>query len=337
MTRVSASKILLNIDWIRRDILPVHLQVDLCGTCNQRCKWCFFKGGLDSNTGVWRDKELRKHILPAPVANRITREHWNYGFGRAITFVGGGEPLLHPRITSILNNTQQPMGIITNLAVKISPGLKEALQRCKWIRVSLDATTKETYERLHGVDMFQLVLDNMDKVRARVFGMFGISYLVHPDNVEEIAALGEIATLVKANYIQFKPVYSEEEPVPYSTLQKQIERLKLDFGGEIIDDYEERIRILKGQKAYPHLRCAVPYYRIQVSADGNVYPCCIYKYSPEYSYGSVLLKSLTEVVLSDRAKRINEKLLIDSCPPCWDKDVQITIYDFKEMEDTDFV
>lgn len=331
MTEISQYKILRNLDYLNRS-MPVHLNIDLSGICNQKCVWCFFKGGIDENTDVMRDQELRKHQINTFAILDAIGKHKFYG-GKAITFVGGGEPLIHPEALTILLRailSNLDVGLVTNLSMNLSNNLKIAIASCEWVRVSLDASTPETYEYIHGKDHFHQVIENMKSIRPKTLG---ISFLVHQDNYRDIRGIFKIAEEVEADYIQFKPVYQNKEELKklpqIADVNLLIDTNRGNYKGKVLNQYGSRVAILKGKDRnpitmapYPHVPCQISKYRVHIGSDGNVYPCCIFKYSEEYSYGSIYNKPLLAVLDSQQRKDVDSKLFIDKCPQCWDKDCQ---------------
>lgn len=80
-----------------------------------------------------------------------------------VTLEGGGEPTLHPQFQKIVEagrETNVDMGLISNGTVDIS----EYVNKLNWVRISLDSSTKEEYKREKGVDCFEQVLRNLEKM-----------------------------------------------------------------------------------------------------------------------------------------------------------------------------
>ena len=79
---------------------PIHIQIDPSGACNQRCIYCFYHGGYDKRQKVLRIEDIRKQsIKTEPLLNFLDDCR---DIVRAVTLVGGGEPLIHPDIEQIL-------------------------------------------------------------------------------------------------------------------------------------------------------------------------------------------------------------------------------------------
>jgi radical SAM protein with 4Fe4S-binding SPASM domain len=335
MSRIDADKILNNVNYLNNEV-PVHLNIDLTGICNQKCIWCFFKGGIDENTDVKRDQDLRKHIVDTFKVLNVIKDFADHG-GKAITFVGGGEPLMHPDALLIILQAQLrgiKTGLITNLSTKLNNNLITVLSKMEFIRVSLDASTRDTYKFIHGVDHFDKVISNMKRIRPKTLG---ISFLVHRENYEDIRGIFEIAGSVCADYVQFKPVYQNEkelEKLPtIGEIEFNIKNSKGEYTGEILNEYESRLKKLwVKSKPYPYVKCQISKYRIHIGSDGNIYPCCIFKYSEDYSYGSFYEQPLLGVLNSEQREIVEAGLFINECPMCWDKDCQVKL---SELDTTD--
>ena len=65
---------------------PLHLEIDLTNACNHRCEFC-----------VWSDLLSKdKSTLPYDLVIKVLDNIKDLGT-KAITWTGGGEPLLHKR------------------------------------------------------------------------------------------------------------------------------------------------------------------------------------------------------------------------------------------------
>ena len=131
---------------------PLSVELHLTDICNLKCEWC-------------TDKELRKNgaVMDMDVVSRLFREFWRHGTG--VTLEGGGEPTMHPefhRVARIGQSNSLDMGLITNGTVDIS----ESISKMRWARISLDSSTREEYKREKGVDCFDRVLTNLEKMSA---------------------------------------------------------------------------------------------------------------------------------------------------------------------------
>lgn len=323
---------------------PTHIQIDPCGICNQSCIWCFYHGGYDDKQKVDRIEDIRnKWIKTEPLLKFLDSCR---NIVRAVTLVGGGEPLIHPDIEKILKKIVGcgfKFGVITNLSMKLPYEVTQLLRMADWIRVSLDAGTANTYWKLHqpnDADAYSNVMNNIAKLNN--YTTIGLSFLVHEQNRHEIEDFYNLAKkkLIKG-YLQFKPVYDESQGFNYTEeeitkIDKRINLLPKFKQVEIIGGLKKRIETLKW-KPEEYALCRITDYRIQLGADGYLYPCCMYKYVKEYRYGSIYNKKgyiFTNIMSSVQRAKVDYKLKIEKCPPCWDKPIQPTIFNEKlEMID----
>jgi MoaA/NifB/PqqE/SkfB family radical SAM enzyme len=86
-----------------------------------------------------------------------------------VDYTGGGEPLKNPRLVEMVKVAKQAgcaVGFSTN-GTRLEEGISEQLIRLEldWISFSVDAATKELYERIRRGARFQTVIDNISTLR----------------------------------------------------------------------------------------------------------------------------------------------------------------------------
>jgi radical SAM protein with 4Fe4S-binding SPASM domain len=250
---------------------------------------------------------------------------------KAITLVGGGEPLFHKNVDDILTRIVDrgiEFGVITNLSIIPPSGL---LNEATWIRVSVDAASDETYKIMHrprGFNFSQL-LKNVENLAGNTD--LGVSFLVHKDNFREIADAARLFKKLGASYIQYKPVYDEDRAtniVPYldkiNGLLSEARRLDDQHYGiiNLIHRVEDIARPVRNFKF-----CRVHHYNTQLAVDGKIYPCCVLKYIDKFAYGSLYQEDFKTIWNGPQRQSTNELLLADDCPPCWyDKTNEVLEY-----------
>jgi radical SAM protein with 4Fe4S-binding SPASM domain len=303
--------------------------------------FCFFRDGART-PGHIRYDVRKTSYLDGEVILEAIREFKKIGV-KAITFVGGGEPLLHPEIEGILQKVIEAdikFGIITNLSKMIHPDL---LAKASWIRVSVDAAESHTYERVHnpGSNDFEVVKENIRRLRNKVD--LGVSFVVCKENWGEIYKAAELFKEMGVNYIQFKPAYDVDKGESIMPYMEEIEMLlrraqKLATDGFEVIDMMHRVKELSTPNRN-FILCRIHNYNTQIGSDGNVYPCCVLKYIEEYSYGSLYESGFEEVWQGRRRREVIERLTGANCPPCWyDKTNEVLEYlSNKEAKHKEFV
>ena len=166
-------------------------EIDPSNRCQNFCEFCYFKDKRDLS-----DMSLEMFV-------KITDELKNAGV-QTITFTGGGEPLVNPefsKMSMVAIEKGFRIGLITN-GIALN-GILDIASYFTFIRVSLDAATKETYEKIKHTDYFDTVLENIRKAVNKTD--VGISFVVCKENVHEAENAYYLAKGLGVKYIQFKP------------------------------------------------------------------------------------------------------------------------------------
>lgn len=121
---------------------PLSINLDLTTACNYRCDHCCDWDIL--NSGVRHDDQQLRDSLSRLASGGL----------RSVILIGGGEPTIYPRFAQFVQFLKSDLGL--QVAV-VSNGARndrifEAAQwlgRGDWVRLSLDAGTDETFQRMH--------------------------------------------------------------------------------------------------------------------------------------------------------------------------------------------
>lgn len=283
-------KIFYYIDQVERliageAVMPVTCEIDPTNRCQLDCSYCMFKTLRD---GV--DKE----DLPIGIYRHLLLDLKRIGT-KSITFTGGGEPMLHGEFDKMVDWAETlgfEYGLITNglLLDRI-----DRPDRFKFIRVSLDAGTSETYKKLKRAgSAFDKVISNI-KYAKRKGALVGLSFVVNETNRSDIETAQELAKELQVAYIQFKPAWENGNPF-----------VKYEVPGmdNVIDQ--------KRYKATDRIPCAIAGLIGIVGADAKVYYCCQYRGNDRYCLGDLRHATFPEIWKRRPALIAN----ISRCPNC---------------------
>ena len=332
---------------------PIHWDVDPSTVCDHTCHGCPYIYDFeqypngDPMLGVVRLETVKSRRTFLDLAHfELFLKAARARGGKAITFVGGGEPTMHPYITELMllaSDYEFKFGMISHFGRKYGPEFYEALKKAVWLRVSVNAATPETYKRHQGRDHFDQAMANMHTFRQYVDAMgaktrIGFSFLITNDNYTEIQHAAEIARLFGAHYIQYKPIIEVELGKSYEGLWAEIHARLLeaqpvgDGSFQILDQFSPRMEELKQhtQGVYAG-KCHVPRFNPKLGANGTVYTCCELAYSKEGEIGNIYELSLDEILKRARAIHIDQ----GGCPHCWDKKLN-TIINAGRLRDCTF-
>ena len=286
---------------------PAMVSFDFANPCTDRCIWCAWERHR-MEEGGFLDEEVFESIISDMVSLGITGSEC----------CGGGEPLLHPhahKFLSMLGNISNVL-LITNGALLIP---EDGLY-CKKIRVSLDASTDETYKKLHQSNRFEQVINNVKDV-AEITNV-GLAFLIHPENVEEIPSFAELGKKLGCSFVQIRPCYTD-----YDIIR---DRVGFDWFTWINNEENERNVLhqleqakkqetndfkvyattykTKPKKEWEFEKCYAPYFNPQITPSGGVWICCEQRGEPEALIGTIGKDgTLKDIWFSDKHRELMEK------------------------------
>lgn len=279
---------------------PLSVELHLTDICNLKCEWC-------------TDKELRKNgaVMDIQVVSRLFREFWRHGTG--VTLEGGGEPTLHPefhRVAEIGQSNSLDMGLITNGTVDIS----KSIAKMRWARISLDSSTREEYRQEKGVDCFERVLTNLEKMSAardpeQTF--IGVGYVLTTRNQSNLIELVRHLDEIGVDYIYLRPVEEAEDIAPSleSLLDLRKKLAELTSGTRIKYMLAISDRIVDKNAGLP---CIAHSLTSVIHANGEV-ALCEKRREDEIILGNVRDNSFEEIWISPYREQVSQKLLNPEC------------------------
>jgi cyclic pyranopterin phosphate synthase len=299
--------------WQRGELIaPVYMEVAPSGSCNHRCIFC----AVDY-------LGYRSRFLSGPVLKRLVRDAGKAGV-KAIMYAGEGEPLLHSDIAGIVAATRLA-GIdvsMTTNGVLLAPELsKKILKHLSWIRVSLNAGTRENYAFVHHTTPgdFDRVLGNLEaavllKRRRKWAVTIGVQMLLIPENVNEVGRLGRRLRDIGVDYFSIKP-YSQH-PMSHKRLSKgfrypahldlkaRLERLETkSFKVVFRDATMERLGAPRGFG-----RCLGTPFWAYVDAKGDAYACSAYLGQAAYCFGNIARSGFNAVMKGERRRKVLRRI-----------------------------
>lgn len=171
--------------------------------CNLRCRHCWVLSDLESSkqAAAFLYPELLRHIVAQARS-----------LGLETAKLTGGEPLLHPRITEIIEiiKAADLRLVMETNGVLLTPELARAVAECRHpsISVSLDGTEAETHEWVRGVPgCFQAALQGITYlVQAGLKPQIIFSILRR--NRDQIEAIIDLAQKLGAGSLKFNIIQS---------------------------------------------------------------------------------------------------------------------------------
>lgn len=290
-----------------KDVVPSHIHLVISDLCNQDCHFCSYRmdGGFASEN--FADEEGNrnpKRFIPTDKAIEILDDCARLGV-RAIEFTGGGEPTVHPDWLQIIGHAQElglQTGLVTN-GVKLTPS--QVIERLTWVRISLDAGTPETYERIRRSKAWPKVMESIGYAGSLRGPLVGVGYVVTRENYLELAEASRIAKSAGIPYIRVSAMFSDQGAGYYEDILHDINRQRVlakaheGDGFRLVDFFDDRISDLR--EARPEYKfCGEQQFVLYIGGDQKVYTCCTNAYTTHGCIGDLREQSFASWIASHR-------------------------------------
>lgn len=304
---------------------PLYVRVKPINLCNHGCFFCVYSTGFrvkdggdmeHIQSGMHQDmKEM--DAIPTEKMMEILYDLSRIGT-KAITYSGGGEPLMHPDIVEIMQRTldlKLDLSIITN-GQNLAKERAAVLAKAKWVRVSMDYTDGEQMKRFRNVPekSFDAVIRNITNF-AKIKNAdcdLAVNYIVHRNNYKNLWGYTQLLKDAGVENVRFSPMYVPDF---------------YDYHKEIADEVNEQLEKIQTLCAsnfsvnstynitpgssHSHTRsynkCFVMQTVPVIGADLNVYACHNKAYDNTGCIGSIARQRFTDLWFSDATKQYFEK------------------------------
>ncbi len=311
---------LKSVDWERGSSTPFVVELDPTSRCNLACPDCI-SGEL-----------LNKDEISSERLLSLVDELIDIGV-KAVILIGGGEPMMHPAIGEVIRRLGEAdvrIGITTN-GLFLKKHLEVTAEYATWVRVSMDAGSSETFNRVRpsrtGKSMFESAIKNMEEFARHKKGRLGYSFMVFNEgsygfkgiplvagsldkvahvktNVHEIYQAAELAKSIGCEYFEVKPMYDVNH---YSVMQpEQVTRVVDEQLTRARQLNSDNFRVLEATKLWVTLhgqsnlepksyrRCASAQTRTLITPSG-VYVCPYYRGAESKNLGRIQDMSFSEL------------------------------------------
>ena len=198
---------------IERPVSKLKVSVNIDGSCNLRCSSCRNTiqniRGKEKEEARWLSEKIQKEIIP---------------FTECLYVAGYGEVFVSKIYQQMLHNIAYipHLGLQSNGLLFSENYIRQLAEKCDSLSIfiSIDAASRETYEKIRRGGNFEKLMNNLFTIRslrlAGVISYFEIAFVLQYENRKEIADFIRLGTQLQVDNIAFTKInnwgtYSEEE------------------------------------------------------------------------------------------------------------------------------
>ena len=312
--------------------LPTNLYFEVTNRCNLPCQHCVRTFNLHEEERDPLPEELRRAAGGLPDLRRMVLH-------------GIGEPLLNKNLPEMIRfaKARGAWVLFNSNGTLLNRSWQDALIDCGLdeLRISLDAATPETFEKIRGAPSFGKIIANLRQFVARKAER-GVShprlslwFVAMESNIHELPALVDLAADIGIPEVYFQrlvynglgvaqktqSLHGQAEGTVRGIIEQAVahaEARGVRFGASGATTPLESLRLADDPR--PWSRCRRPWTSSYVTAHGKVLPCCIAPFAHQDFQGMVLgdLKehSLDEIWNGETYQHFRERLQGDDPHPC---------------------
>lgn len=312
--------------------LPTNLYFEVTNRCNLPCQHCVRTFNLHETERDPLPHELKRAAAELPNLRRTVLH-------------GIGEPLLNKHLPEMVRfaKAQGSWVLFNSNGILLTRAWQDALidSGLDELRISLDAATPQTFQKLRGAPTFDRIVANLRQFVARTAER-GVS---HPrlslwmvairDNIHELPALVDLAADIGIPEVYFQrlvynglgvarkaqSLHGETEGRARALIEEATARAEargIVLGASGATAPLESLRA--SAHARPWAKCQRPWNSTYVTAHGKVLPCCIAPFAhgdfPGMILGDLTQHSLEDIWHGETYRRFRERLQSDDPHPC---------------------
>lgn len=293
---------------------PVAVRFKPTNRCDDACFYCVYEHSFSSIHPSMK----RKDELPREKVMQILSNLSDFGVG-AVTYSGGGEPLLHPDITDFFRKTlESKMGlsIITN-GHNLQGEKAEILSEADWVRISIDYCDASMLKKIRrrNEKVFRQTKENLYKF-AKIKGSncdLEANCVIHEHNYSRLSDIAHFLKEQGIKNVRFAPCWFPNFEGYHKKFKKvvteQIEKARQQFADETfnIGSTYNKYFLNNAKFVERPKKCYWMQIVPVIGADNNVYTCHNKAYDNSGMIGTIKDKSFEDLWFSPKTAEFFRK------------------------------
>jgi len=265
-TREKFKKIEPWFEAINQDLLKAPISIVLLVTdkCACKCHMCTH----------WKMKKF--HQLDYETFYSIMKTCEDNGMQSA--FLSGGDCFSWEHWERFLQDETLKSAIQITSPFIVPEGFSlDLLSRLKWLRVSWDAVTSETFKKIRRTDKLDKIKEDLKYIiDNKIIEDVGMTTCLQKDNLAELYEMGEfLANLGVKRWIVQPVNYNPELEIPQESVPHIGAELLREFGGAFpINNFDVLIEDFKTYNSAENIPCVIPRMEAFIDTRLRVWPCC---------------------------------------------------------------
>jgi MoaA/NifB/PqqE/SkfB family radical SAM enzyme len=325
---------------------PIYVRVKPINLCQHHCWWCVYHSPEMSQMHT---EMATRDRIGLDKMREIIEDFAEMGV-KAVTYSGGGEPLIHPDIVGILEHTLAygiDLSIITNGSM-LNGERAAMLANAKWVRVSMDYSCKEemvafrkVHEKLYDETMANI--EAFSKLKSTSCDLY-VNYIVHADNCQNLVYVAKTLKSIGVQNVRFSPMWLSPGFHEYhAKISPQVQGQLTEMRALIDDSFSVNTTYDLLSSAHNSFRTYKKCYVMQtipvIGADLQVYACHNKAYDSTGAIGSIKDRSFKSLWFDDATKALFESFDAQAkcCHQCSNDNKNILINEFMNTSVDNFV
>tara|TARA_B100000686_G_C16740173_1_gene946105 strand:+ start:294 stop:1358 length:1065 start_codon:yes stop_codon:yes gene_type:complete len=293
---------------------PVHVRIKPMNPCDHDCWYCAYhvENLQLGNLMEYKDK------LPRDKMMEIVEDLAEMGT-KAVTFSGGGEPLIYPHIAEAatkLGRSGIKIASLTN-GSHLHNEIAEAFATYgTWIRVSIDGWNAESYAKIRNVKIteFDLVINNMRNFAdLNSSCVLGVNYVIDNENYGHVFEFSKLMKDAGVNHFKVMGVIVSNDGKKSNDYHDPIRERVQEQIAQAKDLEDNKFKVIDHYHEFPerfdkeYTTCPSTQFLTIIGADSKVYSCHDKAYTELGLLGSIENRRFKDFWYSkENSKRMSE-------------------------------